>query len=201
MPRSLALLLALTGLGLPARGQPLISASATEGLSKKELLAAEKASRPPVRRLKVARTPPLVPVSLRNLWTNETLPVDPARPPAGSVVDSFLRCHFTNQPSVMDPRLLDVILKSSKQFKSYTIDVISAFRSPKYNLMLRKKGHEVARESEHPQGHAIDFRIPGQRTKLLVRFVRSLRIGGVGYYPHSAFVHADVGRIRFWRGH
>jgi uncharacterized protein YcbK (DUF882 family) len=34
-----------------------------------------------------------------------------------------------------------------------------------------------------------------------LRFVRSLRLGGVGFYPESKFVHADVGRIRFWRGH
>jgi uncharacterized protein YcbK (DUF882 family) len=31
--------------------------------------------------------------------------------------------------------------------------------------------------------------------------VRSLHLGGVGYYPESKFVHADVGPIRFWRGH
>jgi uncharacterized protein YcbK (DUF882 family) len=67
--------------------------------------------------------------------------------------------------------------------------------------MLRKKGHEVARDSEHPRGHAVDFRIPDVPTLTLLRFIKSLHLGGVGYYPESNFVHADVGRIRFWRGH
>ena len=79
--------------------------------------------------------------------------------------------------------------------------MVSAYRAPKYNLLLRKKGHETARDSQHPLGHAIDFRLPGLPTKQLLRFVRSLRAGGVGFYPESAFVHCDVGRIRYWSGH
>jgi uncharacterized protein YcbK (DUF882 family) len=47
----------------------------------------------------------------------------------------------------------------------------------------------------------VDFRLPGIATRKLLRFVRSLHLGGVGYYPESAFVHADVGPVRFWRGH
>ena len=47
-----------------------------------------------------------------------------------------------------------------------------------YNLMLRKKGHEVARESEHPLGHAVDFRIPGVPTRQLMRLVRGQHLGG-----------------------
>jgi uncharacterized protein YcbK (DUF882 family) len=27
---------------------------------------------------------------------------------------------------------------------------------------------------------------------------RSLKLGGVGYYPASNFVHVDTGRVRFW---
>jgi uncharacterized protein YcbK (DUF882 family) len=79
--------------------------------------------------------------------------------------------------------------------------VVSGFRAPKYNLLLRKKGHEVARESQHPLGHAVDFRLPGLSTRHLLQFVRGLHLGGVGYYPRSAFVHADVGPVRYWRGH
>ena len=51
--------------------------------------------------------------------------------------------------------------------------------------MLRKKGHEVARDSQHPRGTAVDFRVAGVPTKLLLRFVQSLHLGGVGYYPES----------------
>ena len=66
--------------------------------------------------------------------------------------------------------------------------------------MLRKKGRQVARDSEHPRGDAVDFRIPQVPTRTLLRFVRTLHMGGVGYYPESQFVHTDTGRVRYWRG-
>jgi uncharacterized protein YcbK (DUF882 family) len=139
--------------------------------------------------------------SIVNTWTNEILPVDPGRPPAERVIDRFLRCHFTNQSTDMDPRLFGVVLAAAAKFKANMVEIVSGYRAPKYNLMLRKKGHEVGRDSQHPMGHAVDFRLPGLPTKSLLKFVRSLQKGGVGYYPDSAFVHADVGRVRFWKGH
>jgi uncharacterized protein YcbK (DUF882 family) len=66
--------------------------------------------------------------------------------------------------------------------------------------MLRKKGHEVARDSQHTYGHAVDFRIPGVATRALLEYVKSLHLGGAGYYPDSEFVHADTGPVRFWAG-
>jgi uncharacterized protein YcbK (DUF882 family) len=80
------------------------------------------------------------------------------------------------------------------------VDIVSGFRSPKYNLMLRKKGHQVARESQHMQGTAVDFRIRGVTTEVLREFVRGLHLGGVGYYPRTHFIHADTGKVRYWQG-
>ncbi len=100
----------------------------------------------------------------------------------------------------MDTGLLDVLLHVARRFRAERIDVISGYRSPKYNLMLRKKGREVARQSQHALGNAVDFRVRGVPTKTLLRYVRSLRRGGVGFYPHSQFVHADTGPVRFWKG-
>ena len=178
------------------------SSSGVGDRSKKERALVDKSAHE-VRRTHapVVGAPALEPVSLLNVWTLETLPVDPAHPPAPAAVDEFLRDHYTNQPTRMDPRLLGVVLGAAHKFKSANVQVVSAFRAPKYQLMLRKKGHEVARDSEHPLGHAVDFRLPGLSTRALLRWVRSLRLGGVGYYPESAFVHADVGRVRYWRGH
>ena len=141
-----------------------------------------------------------MPVSLRNIWTREVLPVDPDRPPPQMLVNDFLRCHYTNQATTMDPRLIRVVVGAAARHKSRLVEVVSGFRSPKYNLLLRKKGHEVARESQHPLGHAVDFRIYGVPTRQLVEFVRSQNLGGVGYYPRAAFIHADVGPVRFWKG-
>jgi hypothetical protein len=137
--------------------------------------------------------------TLYNLWTREALPLLPGL----SVEDRFhpfLRDHFTNQATTMDVRLIDVLAQVARRFRAPRIEVVSGYRSPKYNLMLRKKGRQVARSSQHMEGHAVDFRIRGVPTPVLLRFVRSLRRGGVGFYPHSQFVHSDTGKIRFWRG-
>ena len=112
----------------------------------------------------------------------------------------FLRDYTTNQVTQMDARLIGVLERVALRFSPGRIEVVSGYRSPKYNLMLRKKGREVARSSQHSEGNAVDFRIRGVPTRRLLNFVKSLRVGGVGYYPHSEFVHSDTGRIRFWKG-
>ncbi|MES1172650.1 MAG: DUF882 domain-containing protein [Bacteroidota bacterium] len=137
--------------------------------------------------------------TLFNVWTREALPVLPGDP-LESRIHSFLRDHYTNQATTMDTRLINVLTRAARKFSAARIEVVSGYRSPKYNLMLRKKGHQVARSSQHVEGHAVDFRIRGVPTRSLLHFVRSLRLGGVGFYPHSQFVHSDTGRIRYWKG-
>jgi uncharacterized protein YcbK (DUF882 family) len=174
-----------------------------EPASKKTQLLRDKVERQDVRLVKAPRAAADKVLTLHNVWTNESLPIVAAPgaplPPAG--FDELVRCHYTNQAISMDQRLLQTILRAAAKFQASYIEIVSGFRAPKYQLMLRKKGHEVARDSEHPRGHAVDFRIPDVPTNVLLRFVRSLRLGGVGYYPESKFVHCDVGRVRFWRGH
>lgn len=137
--------------------------------------------------------------TLFNVWTREALPILPGDAVAPRL-HSFLRDHYTNQATQMDTRLLDVLTGAARKFSARRIEVVSGYRSPKYNLMLRKKGHQVARSSQHVEGHAVDFRIRGVPTRTLLRYVRSLRLGGVGFYPNSQFVHSDTGRIRYWTG-
>ena len=100
----------------------------------------------------------------------------------------------------MDTRLIGVLTRVAGKFSARRIDVVSGYRSPKYNLMLRKKGRQVARDSQHTHGNAVDFRIKGVTTRQVLHYVRSLRVGGVGFYPHSQFVHSDTGRVRYWTG-
>ena len=137
--------------------------------------------------------------TLFNVWTHEALPILPGDP-LEPRVHTFLRDHYTNQATQMDTRLLDVLARAARKFSATRIEIVSGYRSPKYNLMLRKKGHQVARMSQHVEGHAVDFRIRGVPTRSLLSFVRSLRLGGVGFYPHSQFVHSDTGRVRYWTG-
>lgn len=176
------------------------AASATEELSKKAAFLKDKQERADVRTRVPAKVAART-ITLHNVWTNESLPVLPGQPLAEPRFDDLTRCHYTNQSTSMDERLEQTVLKAAEKFKATYVEIVSGFRAPKYQLMLRKKGHEVARDSEHPRGHAVDFRIPGVMTRRLLGYVRSLHLGGVGYYPESHFVHADVGRIRFWRGH
>jgi uncharacterized protein YcbK (DUF882 family) len=180
----------------------------TEAPSKKEAFLRDKQARKDVHLVHVL-APAAAPVlTMHNVWTNETLPVVLSPTAKGAVVpepaapfNQLVRDHFTNQSTQMDARLFDTVVRAAANFHARYVEVVSGFRAPKYQLMLRKKGHEVARDSQHPRGTAIDFRVAGVPTKLLLRFVKSLHLGGVGYYPESKFVHADVGPIRFWRGH
>ena len=76
--------------------------------------------------------------------------------------------------------------------------LLSGYRSPATNAMLRKTTEGVARNSLHMSGQAIDLRVPGTRLTTLRDQAQELKSGGVGYYPSSDFVHIDTGRVRTW---
>jgi hypothetical protein len=139
-------------------------------------------------------------VNLYNHWTHEWLAIAPGEPVPRATSDRFLRDHYTNQPAAMEPKLFDVLLAAARHFRSDTAIVVSAFRHPKYNLLLRKKGHQVARESNHTKGNAVDFYIPKIDTLQLHAWAKDQKLGGVGLYLSSRFVHMDTGPIRFWSG-
>ena len=77
------------------------------------------------------------------------------------------------------------------------ITIISGYRRPKYNTMLRKKGNLAAKASLHQYGMAADLKIQGVKAERLWHYVRDLGFGGTGYY-HGSVVHIDVGPARFW---
>ncbi len=147
-----------------------------------------------------AGTKPAKLVNLYNQHTKDWLAVDPLAPPSLGEINLFLRDHFTNESTKMDPKLIGAVVGAAKQFKSDFVSVVSGFRHPKYNLMLRKKGHQVARDSQHTHGTAIDFALPTCTTKQLHAWAKAQKLGGVGLYLTSQFVHIDTGPIRFWDG-
>jgi uncharacterized protein YcbK (DUF882 family) len=77
------------------------------------------------------------------------------------------------------------------------ITVISGYRKPEYNTMLREKGRLAAKASLHQYGMAADLKIEGVNAETLWHYVRDLKFGGAGYY-HGDMVHIDVGPARFW---
>ncbi len=116
-------------------------------------------------------------------------------------INWHLRDWRRNEPTKMDPKLLDLVWEAYRQSgsKGY-ITVISGYRSPASNSMLRKRGRGVAKNSQHTLGKALDFYLPDVKLAKLREIGLKLQVGGVGYYPTSGspFVHLDVGSVRHW---
>lgn len=116
-------------------------------------------------------------------------------------LNRFLRDWRRNQPTKMDPRLFDLVWEVYRRSGgSDYINVVSAFRSPETNGMLRSRTKGVAKSSQHTLGKAMDFYIPGVKLARLREIAMQMQIGGVGFYPTSGspFVHLDVGNVRAW---
>jgi len=114
-------------------------------------------------------------------------------------IDNILRDHRSGEIKAIDTRLLDLAYALGKRLGNRgPFHIISGYRSPKTNALLRAGGHGVASKSLHLQGKALDIRIPGTDLPVLHRAAIDLKGGGVGYYPGPNFVHIDVGRVRYW---
>jgi uncharacterized protein YcbK (DUF882 family) len=114
-------------------------------------------------------------------------------------VNHLLRDFRTNETHVIDPPLLDVLFQLQvRADHDAAFEIISGYRSPATNAMLRRQSHGVAEHSQHLLGKAIDIRLAGYSTRNLAEHARSLGLGGVGFYPNLDFVHVDTGRVRFW---
>jgi len=99
----------------------------------------------------------------------------------------------------IDPQLIDILWQLQQVTGSNaTWEVISAYRSPETNEMLRSRSSGVAKSSQHLLGTAIDVRLRNMELKSLRDKARALKLGGVGYYAKSDFVHVDTGRVRYW---
>jgi len=116
-------------------------------------------------------------------------------------INRFLRDWRRNEPARMDPRLLDLVWEVYRSVgaRDY-IHVVSAYRSPATNSMLRSRSKGVAEKSQHMLGKAMDFYIPDVPLSKLRAAAFKAEVGGVGYYPTSGspFVHLDVGNVRSW---
>lgn len=177
---------------------PAIAHADHEHQSKKDLARAAKSAN--TRRMPAPGTKPAKLTNLFNTWTDEWLALAPGEKVTEETTGRFLRDHYTNSPTKMEPRLLEIVQRAATHFNSDTALVVSAFRHPKYNLILRKKGHQVARDSQHTHGTAIDFYIPRVATLTLHAWAKAQAIGGVGLYLGSGFIHMDTGKVRYWNG-
>ncbi|WP_244639181.1 DUF882 domain-containing protein [Bosea sp. ANAM02] len=112
-----------------------------------------------------------------------------------------LRDWRTDEQIRMDPRLFDVIWEVQRQLGSdQPFHVVSSYRAPGTNAMLRRRSRAVAKHSQHMLGKAMDFYLPDVPTARIREVGMRLQRGGVGFYPnaHTPFVHLDVGSVRSW---
>ena len=114
-------------------------------------------------------------------------------------VNEFLVDFRTGDVTTIDPDLLDLLFDIRESLSSDGVyEVISAYRSPATNEMLRNQSSGVARNSQHLLGTAIDVRLAGVELTNLRDTAIAMQRGGVGYYEASNFVHIDTGRVRRW---
>jgi uncharacterized protein YcbK (DUF882 family) len=116
-------------------------------------------------------------------------------------INHFLRDWRSQDQTTMDRHLFDILWEVYRDVDGkQPIQIISAYRSPATNAMLRRRSSGVARFSQHMLGHAMDFFIPGIPLEQIRFAGLRLQRGGVGFYPTSGspFVHLDTGSIRHW---
>jgi uncharacterized protein YcbK (DUF882 family) len=120
-------------------------------------------------------------------------------PTALQNIDDFLKDFRNGERHDIDPALLDVLYDIKVKTGTHApFEVISAYRSPETNQMLRTATVGVAQNSMHLQGQAIDVRLHDVSLTKLRDVALHLQRGGVGFYPESEFVHVDTGRVRHW---
>jgi uncharacterized protein YcbK (DUF882 family) len=114
----------------------------------------------------------------------------------------FLRDWRRDEPTNMDPRLFDVVWEAYRSAGAgdQVVNVVSAYRSPETNAMLRARSRAVAKYSQHMLGKAMDTTMPGMPMSQIREIGMRMQRGGVGYYPNAGtpFVHLDVGNVRHW---
>ncbi|MGL5115220.1 MAG: DUF882 domain-containing protein [Beijerinckiaceae bacterium] len=113
----------------------------------------------------------------------------------------LLRDWRQDEPTRMDPYLFDILWEVYRASGSGApIHVVSAYRSPGTNAMLRRRSRGVAKSSQHMSGKAVDFNLPDVSMATVRDIGLRMQHGGVGYYPraNNPWVHLDTGGVRHW---
>lgn len=116
-------------------------------------------------------------------------------------VNHFMRDWRTNQSVAIDLRTVDIMAASHNLLdvdEPYML--LSGYRSPQTNAMLRSRSSGVAKNSLHMKGQAADLRLASRSVSQMARAAQACRGGGVGKYSGSNFVHMDCGVVRTWGG-
>jgi len=116
-------------------------------------------------------------------------------------INFFMRDWRTNDTHSMDARTIDIMAASlSLMDTTEPYMLLSGYRSPATNAMLRARSSGVARNSLHLKGQAADLRLKSRSIYQMAKAAQACRSGGVGTYRGSNFVHMDCGPVRSWGG-
>ncbi|SIT13718.1 YcbK family protein [Paracoccus saliphilus] len=114
-------------------------------------------------------------------------------------INIFMRDWRTGTAIGIDPRAIDVAAASHRLLQTNEpYMMLSGYRSPQTNAMLRRRSSGVARNSLHMTGKAADLRLKSRSVNQMFKAAVSCKAGGVGKYSRSNFVHMDCGQVRSW---
>jgi uncharacterized protein YcbK (DUF882 family) len=102
---------------------------------------------------------------------------------------------------VIDPELIDFLVDIRTRLDlppTVVFEILSGYRTAESNAILARSNSNVAIESLHVHGWAVDFRIPGVDGRAIAEVAKTMQRGGVAFYPNSNHVHIDLGNIRTW---
>lgn len=143
-------------------------------------------------------------LKLYNLNTNEKLNItyyENGRYIADALleINNIMADRRSGETIKMDSELIELLYKvQTISETSEPINIISAYRSPTTNSKMYSQEKGVVQNSYHTRGMAIDLNIQNRSLKDIKKIAKNLRMGGIGYYPRSNFIHLDVGPIRSW---
>ena len=116
-------------------------------------------------------------------------------------INHFMRDWRTGDVMSMDTRTIDIMAAAHNLMDANEpYMLLSGYRSPKTNQMLRSRSRGVARNSLHLKGQAADLRLSSRTVSQMARAAMACNAGGVGKYSRSNFVHMDCGQVRSWGG-
>ena len=150
----------------------------------------------------VARPPKLRRLRLANANTGETFEGTYRNDngPIDRVMEElcvFLRDHHCGEQTQMDVGVIDFLADVLDAVGETSATILSAYRTAETNAMLARTTFGVAEHSQHILGRALDLRV-GSKIAAAMNAARAMQRGGVGWYPHSGFIHIDSGPVRTW---